>query len=265
VLKERGDGVLLSRLDGTTAVLTLNRPEARNAFSAELLHMLREALIEASDDERVRAVVITGAGDRAFCAGADIRAMQAMSVDQAREWSRLGHDVFQTLDDLPLPTIAAVNGVAAGGGCEVALSCDFRLAAEGALIGQPEIKLGLIPGWGGTQRLPRLVGPSRALDLVLTGRLVDAAEALRMGLVDRLAPSGESVLSAALVYAKQFGSLPPLALRYAKRAMRVGRDLDLREANGLEIEAFSQAFDTEDRVEGLAAFVEKRGAEFKGR
>jgi enoyl-CoA hydratase len=251
-------------MEDTTAVLTLNRPEARNAFDEELLHALQDALAEAADDARVRAIVITGAGDRAFSAGADIRQMQAMSVDEARRWSQLGHDVFQVLEDVPLPTIAAINGVAVGGGCEVALACDLRYAVENAQLGQPEIKLGMIPGWGGTQRLPRLVGQSRALDLVLTGRLIDAQDAHRLGLVDQVVPAGEA-LAAALQFAAQFASLPPLAVRFAKHAIHVGRDLDLREAKGIEIEMFARAFDTEDRVEGLKAFLEKRAPQFSGR
>jgi enoyl-CoA hydratase len=261
---ERNDGVLLRRLEGTTAVLTLNRPEARNAFNADLLRALRAGVAAAAEDEQVRAIVLAGAGDRAFSAGADIRQMQTMSGDDARRWAQLGHDVFQALEDSPLPTVAAIDGAAVGGGCEAALACDLRFAGETAQLGQPEIKLGLIPGWGGTQRLPRLVGLSRALDLVLTGRLVDALEALRIGLVDRVVPAGQA-LAAALEFAAQFASLPPLAVRYAKHAMHVGRDLDLREAHGIEVEMFARAFDTEDRAEGLAAFLVKRPAQFRGR
>ena len=264
MLAERTDGVLLSRLEGATAVLTLNRPEARNAFNADLLHALQAALAEANADERVRAVVVTGAGDRAFCAGADIRQMQAMSAADGRRWSQLGHGVFKDLEDLPLPTIAAVNGVAAGGGCEVTLACDFRIAAETAQLGQPEIKLGIIPGWGGTQRLPRLIGMAHAKALILTGRMIGAEEAYRIGLVDRVAAEGEA-LAAALEFAAQFAALPPLAVRYAKHAIIVGRDLDLREAHGVEMETFARTFDTEDKAEGLAAFLEKRPPQFRGR
>jgi enoyl-CoA hydratase len=256
--------VLLSRLEGATAVLTLNRPEARNAFNEALLHALRDAVAEAVDDPRVRAIALTGTGDRAFCAGADIRQMQSMTPEGGRHWSQLGHDVFQALADVPMPTIAAINGVAVGGGCEVALACDLRIASANAQLGQPEIKLGLIPGWGGTQRLPRLVGTASALDLVLTGRVVGVQEAQQIGLVNRVVPEGQA-LAAALDYAAQFAALPPLAVRYAKHAMLVGRDLDLHEANGVEVEMFARAFDTEDRAEGLAAFLEKRPSQFNGR
>ena len=264
-MQERTDGPLLVRLDETTAVLTLNRPEQRNALNPELFAALREAVAEAKDEPTVRAVVVTGSGERAFCAGADIRAMQSMGVDAAREWSLLGHTVFQAMEDLPKPVIAAINGVAVGGGCELALACDFRFMAEAAQVGQPEIKLGLMPGWGGTQRLPRIVGQALAKDLVLTGRLMGAEEALRVGLANGVAENGGSVLDVALVYARQFGALPPLAVGAAKRAIDRGADLSLRDANTLEAEQFSRLFGTQDATEGLAAFLEKRPARFEGR
>ena len=263
-MDELTQGPLLVRRDGPVAVLTLNRPQARNALDEEMLGLLRAAAVAAADEPVVRAVVITGAGDRAFSAGADIRRMQAMTPEDGRRWALLGHEVFQTIEDLPKPVIAAINGIAVGGGCELALVCDFRVMAEGAQVGQPEIKLGLIPGWGGTQRLPRLIGMALARDLVLTGRLMEADEALRAGFASRVV-SGESVLATAMELAAQFDRLPPLAVAAAKRALNVGRDLDLREANALEVNVFAQCFDTADRVEGLAAFVAKRAAQFKGR
>src|SRR5688500_15100445 len=217
-MQPRTDGPLLVRLEEATAVVTLNRPEQRNALNHELFTLLREVIAEARDDASVRALVLTGADDRSFCAGADIRSMQAMAVDAAREWSLLGHAVFQSLEALPKPVIAAINGVALGGGCELALACDFRFMAETAQLGQPEIKLGLMPGWGGTQRLPRIVGEAVAKDLILTGRLMRPDEALRAGLATGVAESGASVVEIALVYARQFASLPPLAIAAAKRA-----------------------------------------------
>jgi enoyl-CoA hydratase len=255
---------LLVRHEESTAVWTINRPEQRNALDADVLALLREAIDEAATDSEVRAIVLTGAGDRAFCAGADIRHMRSMGVDPAREWSLLGHSVLQALEDLPKPVIAAINGAALGGGCELALACDFRFMAEAAQIGQPEIKLGLIPGWGGTQRLPRIVGEALAKDLVLTGRLMRADEALRAGLVNGVEDSGSSVLDIALVYARQFSSLPPLAVAAAKRAVDRGADLPLPEANVLEAEQFSRLFTTADRTEGIDAFLEKREAKFSG-
>ena len=264
-MRERNDGSLLVRLEESTALLTLNRPEQRNALDQDLLSLLREVIVEAASDTDVRAIVVTGAGDRAFCAGADIRHMRSLGVDAAREWSLLGHSVFQSLEHVPKPVIAAINGAALGGGCELALACDFRFMAEAAQIGQPEIKLGLIPGWGGTQRLPRIVGEALAKDLVLTGRLMRADEALRAGLANGVADSGGSVLDIALVYARQFASLPPLAVAAAKRAIDRGADLPLDEANVFEAEQFSHLFATADSAEGIDAFLEKREAKFTGR
>lgn len=263
-MQESSSEPLLVRRDGATAVFTLNRPEARNAFNTELLHRLRDAFLVAGDDTSVRAVVLTGAGDRAFCAGADIRQMQSMSVDDARRWAHLGHDVFQAIEDFPKPVIAAINGAAVGGGCEVALACDFRVIAESAAMGQPEIKLGLIPGWGGTQRLPRLVGVARAKDIIFTGRMVPAAETLQIGLVDEVAPAG-GALPRALTFAAQFAALPPLALAFAKRAITLGLDLESREGNAVEIDLICRCFETEDHAEGFTAFLEKRPPRFNGR
>jgi enoyl-CoA hydratase len=264
-MRERTDGPLLVRLDDATAVLTINRPEQRNALDEALLRLLREVVDELAGDAGVRAVVLTGAGDRAFCAGADIRHMQTMDEHRAREWGHWGHATFGALEALPMPVIAAINGVAVGGGCELALACDFRFATKSAQIGQPEIKLGLIPGWGGTQRLPRVVGQALAKDLVLTGRLMPADEALRVGLVGGVAPDAAATLELAMVYARQFAALPPLAVGYAKRAIDGGTDLPLRDGCALEVESFGRTFATADRSEGLAAFIEKRPARFTGR
>src|SRR5687768_17476843 len=192
-MKEHHEGPLLVRQTDSIAVFTLNRPDQRNALNEELLHLLRDAIAEARDDSTVRALVVTGAGDRAFCAGADIRQMQSMTVEQGREWSLLGHHVFDKLQDLPKPVLASINGVAVGGGLELALACDFRFAVEGAQLGQPEIKLGMLPGWGGTQRLPRLIGSGVARNLVLTGRLVSGVAAQRLGLVDAVAADPAAV------------------------------------------------------------------------
>jgi enoyl-CoA hydratase len=258
------EGPLLLRREGVTAVLTLNRPEARNALDGSVLRLLERACASAAADAGVRAVVLTGAGERAFCAGADIRHMRSLATDAGRPWARAGHDTFQQLEDLPKPVIAAINGVALGGGCELALACDFRIMADSAAIGQPEIKLGLIPGWGGTQRLPRLVGLTLAKELVLTGRLLTAAEALHAGLANQVAPAAE-VLARALDFAAQFATLPPIAVAAAKRAMHLGRDLPLAEANGVEVETFAQVFGSADKDEGIAAFLEKRPPVFRGR
>ena len=263
-MKARETGPLLVRQEGTTAVLTLNRPEARTALNEVLLRQLRAAAAAAAADETVHAVVITGSGDRAFCAGADIRGMREMSAPDARRWSELGHDVFRVIEMLPKPTVAALNAVAVGGGCELALACDFRVMAETAQLGQPEINLGLIPGWGGTQRLPRLAGTALAKEMVLTGRPVSAAVAERAGLLNRVVPA-DRVLPEALELAGRFAALPPLAVAYAKQAINAGREMDLPGALALEVNLFAHAFATADRQEGLAAFLEKRPARFEGR
>jgi len=263
-MNQRDDGPVLVRQQDTTVLLTLNRPAARNALDAETLRLLRLVADEAAGDATVRAVVITGAGDRAFSAGADIKSMSDMSASDARRWTELGHDVFRVLEHLPKPVIAALNGTAVGGGCELALACDLRVMAETAQLGQPEIKLGLIPGWGGTQRLPRLAGAALAKEMILTGRPIGADVALRAGLVNRVVPP-DRVLPEALDLAAQFASLPPLAVAYAKQALNVGRGVDLPEALALEVNLFVHAFATEDRQEGLAAFLERRPPRFEGR
>lgn len=261
---EIADGPVIVRQHETTAVLTFNRPEQRNALDEAVLLQLRDVTAALRDAASVRAIVITGAGDRAFCAGADISTMQSMSEEAAIEWSRLGHDVFAAIEALPKPVIAAINGVAVGGGCELALACDFRFMAEGAQLGQPEVKLGLIPGWGGTQRLPRIIGAALAKDLILTGRLMGADEARRVGLVNGVAPTDGSVLEQALVYASQFQALPPLAIAFAKRAIDGGINQPLADGSRLETSEFSRCFATQDRAEGIAAFLEKRPPAFTG-
>lgn len=261
----RTDGALLVRQEHTTAVLTINRPKQRNALDDGLLVALRDACAEARDDDGVRAIVITGTGDRAFCAGADIRHMQSMTPDQAREWSLLGQDVLKRVAQTPKPVIAAINGVAVGGGCELALACDFRFAVEGAQLGQPEIKLGLIPGWGATQRLPRLVGHAAAKNLTLTGRLVSAGAAQRLGLIDAVATPPTTAIETAMTFANQFADLPPLAVAFAKHAIDAGADVSMRDGLLLEAEQFGRVFATHDHAEGLAAFLEKRSALFRGR
>ena len=252
-MKEHADGPLLVRISGTAAVLTINRPDQRNALNEPLLHLLRDTIADAAADPAVRSVIITGAGDRAFCAGADIRQMQEMGADWGREWTLLGQDVFLKLEALPKPVIAAINGIAVGGGCELALACDFRFMAEDARLGQPEVKLGLIPGWGGTQRLPRIVGASLAKDLIFSGRLMASDEALRVHLVNGTTPAGH-VVQHALTYAAQFDQLPPLAVGFAKQAIDRGFDLHLIDGSLLEVELFTRAFETEDKAEGLGRF-----------
>jgi enoyl-CoA hydratase len=249
-------------VDAQVATLTIERPEALNALNGELMLELEGALGLIEADERVRALVITGSG-RAFIAGADVGELAQMrTIFEGRETSLNGQALMATIAALPFLTVAAVNGFALGGGLELALACDLRVASPKAKLGLPEVGLGLIPGYGATQRLPRLIGVGRALDLILTGRHVGADEALAMGLVNRVA---EDALAEAQAIARQSARHAPVAIGLAKEAVMRGLDLSL--AQGLEVEAdlFGMSATTEDMREGTSAFLEKRAAEFQGR
>jgi enoyl-CoA hydratase len=245
------------------ALLTLNRPEALNALDRATLIALREATSEVAGDSDIRALVLTGEG-RAFAAGADIAEMRSMSPVEAEAFSRLGHEAFATLEALRIPTIAAVNGFALGGGCELALSCDWICASEKARFGQPEVALGLIPGFGGTSRLVRRVGIAWAKELVLGGENIKADEALRIGLANRVFAPDE-LLPKVIESAEAAAAKGPLAVALAKNVLQQGQDADLRTAHALEQNAFGLAFATEDRIEGMDAFLEKRDPRFGGR
>lgn len=248
-------------IDGNLAILTINRPDALNALNHEMILELALALEVAEADLEVRALILTGVG-RAFVAGADIENLQRLGDGfSGREASLAGQDLMNSLAALPFPTIAAINGFALGGGLELALAADLRVAGSAAKLGLPEVQLGLIPGYGGTQRLPRLIGLGRALDLILTGRHVDATEALSLGLVNRVA---DDALAAARELAQACLSNAPIALGLAKES--VVRGLDVTLPQGLEIEAdlFGMVTTTEDMKEGTAAFLEKRAADFRG-
>jgi len=245
------------------AIVTLDRPDALNALNGALLEALDGAIDSIVEAPDLRAVVVTGAG-RAFVAGADIAAMQAMTPLEAEAFSASAHRIFARLEALPIATIAAVNGFALGGGCELALACDWLYASEQARIGQPETKLGLIPGFGGTSRLVRRVGLAWAKELILVAEPITAEAAERIGLVNRVYPADE-LLPAAMAVGEAIGARGPVATRIAKQLMQDGQDADVRTAHALEQRAFGLVFASDDRVEGTSAFVEKRDAEFKGR
>ena len=254
--------IQLAREDAV-AVLTIDRPEAMNALDVGTLEELRDRLTELREDEGVGAIVLTGAGDRAFAAGADIKYMSGLSVDEAKEWGGLGHEVGQLLETAPKATIAAVNGFALGGGCELALACDIRYASATAKLGQPEVNLGIFPGWGGTQRLARVCGLGVAKDLILTGRVVEADEALRIGLVNAVFDPG-ALLEQTLETARLIASKGPLAVAAAKAAINDSLQGDHVENLQSEADRFGELFSSHDAKEGMTAFVEKRAPHFTG-
>jgi len=248
------------KYDEEFAVMTIRRPQALNALSFSLIEDIGKAITEAGRS-KARALIITGEGEKSFCAGADIKELQQRSLKDQREGAELGQAVFAQLDRLSIPSIAVVNGFAFGGGCELALACTLRLALPNAKFGLPEVKLGLIPGYGGTQRLPRLVGSGRALELVMTGRVVKADEALAIGLVNRIV-EGPAV-EAGKAYAREFTGHSLRALQFAREAVLRAADLPLYEGLRLEADLSTLAYRTADAEEGMQAFVEKRPAAFK--
>lgn len=246
------------------ALITLNRPEALNALSMALIRDLSARLDEVAKSD-ARALIITGAGLKAFCAGADIKELQGRSLMAQKQGGEFGQATFAKLDTLPMPSVAVINGYAFGGGMELALACTFRLATRNAKMGTPEIKLGLIPGYGGTQRLPRVVGEARALEMVMTGRTVDADEALRIGLVSRLvdnANEGDAV-AAGMAFAREFSGYSLPVLSFARDAVKRAGETPLHEGLKIETDLGTLAFQTQDSVEGMAAFAEKRKPVFK--
>jgi enoyl-CoA hydratase len=248
--------------EGAVALVTVDRPDAMNALDLPTLTALRDELRTLAADDDVRVVVLTGAGERAFVAGADIKYMSALDVAEAKAWGGLGHEATALLETMPKPTIAAVNGFALGGGCELALACDIRYASSTAKLGQPEVNLGIIPGWGGTQRLARVCGLGVAKELIYTGRTVDADEALRIGLVNAV---HDPVLDRAKETAKLLATKSPLALRAMKELANRALGGDHEQNLAAEADAFGELFASDDAKEGLTAFVEKRKATFHGR
>lgn len=254
--------VLVAR-EGHLAIVTVHRPEKLNALDRGVLEHLLAAFRDLCAAGDVRAAVLTGAGDKAFIAGADIAAMRAMGTAEAKALADLGHRLGETMESCPFPILAAVQGFALGGGCELAMACDLVYAGEKARFGQPEVNLGVIPGFGGTQRLVRRVGVGKARELVLTGDIIDAAEAHRIGLCEAVFPQAE-LLDKVKAVAAKIAQKGPLAIAQAKVVMRRG-DAGLPSANELEAQAFAMLFGTADQKEGMAAFVEKRQAAFTGK
>ncbi len=254
---------LLTERRGSIAVFTLNRPDSLNAFNTGLLQALQRGLDEVARDRTVRALVLTGAGGRAFSAGADLKERRTMSEEEVRAFVPLIRDTFTRIANLPQPTVAAVNGFAFGGGTELALACDLRVVDAGAVMGLTEVTLAIIPGAGGTQRLPRLIGVARAKQMILTGEKINAEEAWRIGLANSIA-GPEGALEAAVSLAERIARNGPVAVRAAKRAIDRGMDLPMEEALDLELACYQDVIPTTDRREALVAFAEKRAPQYRG-
>jgi enoyl-CoA hydratase len=246
------------------AIVTLNRPRVLNALNRATFNELETAFTELGASESVRAILLTGAGEKAFAAGADIQELTSLSATEGQQLAARGQRVFELIESCGKPVIACVNGFALGGGCELAMACTLRLASESAKFGQPEVKLGLLPGYGGSQRLPRLIGTGAALKLLLTGEIISAAEAQRIGLVEEVVPAAE-LFPLAEKLALAIAANAPVAVRYTIAAVHGGMNLPLREALDLEAAYFGLCCATEDKAEGTRAFLEKRPAVWKGR
>lgn len=249
---------------GQVRILTINRPEVLNALNFELLQQLKQAFLNFKHDPDARILILTGRGEKAFCAGADIQELRGRHIFDEKQGMLLGQATFNTLEEIGKPSIAAINGYALGGGLEMALACTFRLASPNARLGLPEINLGLIPGYGGTQRLTRLVGQAKALQMILTGKPVKAEEALQSGLIYKIATQ-EKLMDECLGLADQLCAYSPLAISLAMESVLRGRDVPLKEGLALEADLGTIAYNTEDAQEGLAAFVEKRKPKFEGK
>ncbi len=255
---------LLYEKKGPIAYVTLNRPKVLNALNQATWDDLRTAFEDARDDAAVRGVILTGAGDKAFIAGADISELAHVTAVEAQESSSFGQAVLDLIENLGKPVIAAVNGFALGGGCETAMACTIRVASENARFGQPEVKLGVIPGGGGTQRLPRLVGKGRALQLILSGEMISAQEAYRIGLVNEVVPAADLITRAEAIL-KQIFSNAPLAVKFSLEAVNKGMETSQAEGLSLEASLFGLCAGTEDKKEGTSAFLAKRAPQFQGR
>ena len=257
------ENILYEKKDGI-AYITFNRPKVLNALNRKTVEELQYALLDARNDQAVRVLILTGAGEKAFVAGADISELALQTPVNGKEFSLFGQGVFHLLETMGKPSICAINGFALGGGCEIALACSIRLASKTAKLGQPEVKLGIIPGYGGTQRLPRLVGKGLAMQHVLTGEMITAQEAYRIGLVNEVKTPAELIPRAEAIASKIIANAP-LAVQYAMEAVNKGLEMTLAEGLYLEAVLFSVACSSEDKKEGTTAFLEKRVAQFKGK
>ncbi|MCX6832704.1 MAG: enoyl-CoA hydratase-related protein [candidate division Zixibacteria bacterium] len=251
-------------ISGAKATITINRPKALNALNRETLKEIKAAFTELENGGVVRVCIFTGAGEKACVAGADIPELKELDLVSGKEFVELGHQAFAQIENSKIVSIAAINGFALGGGCEFAMAADIRMASENAKLGQPEVNLGVIPGFGGTQRLTRLVGRGRAKELIFTARIITAEEALRIGLVEKVVPA-DKLVEEANKLADLILSKGPLAVQYAKEVINRGADLDLGNANGYEMTAFAALCESDDKNEGLTAFMEKRAAGFRGK
>lgn len=259
-----GSSQLLVRISEQIATITINRPEIMNALSIELFHELMSVLNELEDDDEVAVIILTGAGEKAFIAGGDIKAMVDVAAPWARDFALLAQSVLNRIEELSKPVIAAINGYALGGGCELAMACDIRIAADTARLGQPEVKLGIIPGFAGSQRLSRLVGKGKAKEMIFTGDMIDAQEAHRIGLVNQVVPADE-LLDATREMAATIASRSRTAIKFSKQVIDNGLEMDVKRAGLYEADLFSLCFAYEDRREGMLAFIEKRTPEFSGK
>jgi len=257
------ENILFGKENGI-GIVTINRPKVLNALNAATILELDRLFDEIARDDSIHVVIVTGSGEKAFVAGADIAEMASMSAIEGRNWGKLAQAVFNKLENLPQPVIAAVNGFALGGGCELAMACDIRIASEKAKFGQPEVSLGITPGFAGTQRLPRLVGKGRAKELLFSGGMIDAAEAHRIGLANKVV-TPEELIAAARDMAGIIMSRGPVAVRLCKAAVNEGLDMDLESGVAYEAEVFGLCFATADQKEGMSAFLEKRKANFVGK
>lgn len=256
------ENLLYDKRDGI-ARITVNRPAVRNALNSQTVRELGAAFERAKNDAEVRVAILTGAGDKAFVAGADINELAVQNPLSGKEYALSGQAIFDSIENLGKPVIAAVNGYALGGGCELAMACSFRVASENAAMGQPEVKLGIIPGYGGSQRLPRLVGKGRAMQILMTGEIVNAQDAFRIGLVNQVVPAAE-LLTAAEAIAKKIMANGPLAVKFVLEAVNRGMEMTQAEGQFLEATLFGLCCATEDMKEGTRAFLEKRAPLFKG-